>query len=400
MSASSISSALGVLLTRLVVPGWLLTGALFKLYYRSPRSLPETIWKNAHEMGINLDVLLRGIIGLELIIAGIMFFSRRFSRAVAIALLALFCLILLNEMRIGAASCGCMGKIVMPPWLMLIIDLPLLIGVLLFRPPEMRPRPAEVRARPPEAQPGPATEGKRAMNPWPAVLGLAWVLFSLGLIFGVPDVKVQQPTDPVAIADNPGDGGSSDNATEGPGDTGAPGDADVPVPDENKQGENPRTDPSSTQAGNEPPKPPPTQDRRPLPPPSYHVFEVKKYAGKRWEDIPFTRYLPRQPKDINIGRRYVVLYNPTCDHCFELLMMYFADDLPVPTTVIAIPEMKTGWSDEEPYPMPCEACERLEFPLGCDWLVLPPVVIALEDGIVQCAKEGEEPDEPECLLWR
>ena len=50
--------------------------------------------------------------------------------------------------------------------------------------------------------------------------------------------------------------------------------------------------------------------------------------------------------------------------------------------------------------MPCEACERLELPLGCDWLVTPPVVIALEDGVVRCAKEAEEPDEPECLIWR
>jgi len=384
MSASTISSALGVLLTRLAVPGWLLTGALFKLYYRSPRSLPETIWKNAHDMGINLDVLLRGIIGLELIIAGIMFFSRRFSRLVAIALLVLFCLILFNEMRIGAASCGCMGKIVMPPWLMLIIDLPLLIGVLLFRPPEARPKAAE--------------EGKNGINPWPAVLALAWVLFSLGLSFGVPDVKVDQPTrptDPVAINDNPGGRDSSGSTTEDPG---APG--DVPAPHENNQGENPGSDPSDTQAGNDPPKPPPTQGRRPPRPPSYHVFEVKKYAGKRWEEIPFTRYLAQQPRDVSIGRRYVILYNPTCDHCYDLLRMYFTGDLPAPTTVIAIPEMKTGWSDEEAYPMPCEECERLELPLGCDWLVTPPVVIALEDGIVQCAKEGEEPDEPECLLWR
>jgi hypothetical protein len=386
MSASTISSTLGILLTRLAVPGWLLTGALFKLYYRSPRSLPETIWRNADDMGINLDLLLRGIIGLELIIAGIMFFSRRFSRTVAIALLALFCLILLNEMRIGAASCGCMGTIVMPPWLMLIIDLPLLIGVLIFKP------------RPPEGRPEVASkESKRAMNPWPAVLALAWVLISVGLVFGVPEVKVQQPVDDVAMNSNQG-GDSSGNApdtTGHPNTPGAPG-----AQDQNNQRDDRAADPSDGGGGsgaspNSPPKP----DRRPLPPPSYHVFKVDEYAGKRWDELPFTRFLRTQPKDIDSGRRYVVLYNPTCDHCFELLMMYFADDLPVPTTVIAIPEMKTGWSDEEAYPMPCETCERLELPLGCDWLVLPPVVIALEDGIVQCAKEGEEPDEPECLLW-
>lgn len=393
MSASSISSALGVLFTRLAVPGWLMTGALFKLYYRSPRNLPETIWKNAHEI-IDLDLLLRGIIGLELIIAGIMFFSRRFSRLVAIALLVLFCVILVNEMRIGAASCGCMGKIVMPPWLMLIIDLPLLIGVLIFRP--SGGRPPEVKARPAEAAAQTHATSTSGWNPWPAVLALAWILFSLGLSFGVPDVKVQQPTDPVAINDNPGGGDTSDDPTQNPGDN---GEGDGASADENNQGENPGSDPSDTQAGNDPPNPPPTQDRRPLPPPSYHVFEVDKYAGKHWEEIPFTRFLRKQPKDINIGRRYVVLYNPTCDHCYELLETHFTGDLPAPTTVIAIPETKTGWSDEEPYPMPCDACAKLEFPLGCDWLVTPPVVIALEDGIVQCATQVEDPIEPECLLW-
>jgi hypothetical protein len=371
---------------------------LFKLYYRSPRSLPETIWKNAHEMGINLDLLLRGIIGLELIIAGIMFFSRRFSRPTAIALLVIFCLILLNEIRIGAASCGCLGTIVMPPETMLYIDLPLLIGVLVFRPrpPEKRPRPAEVGTKAPR-------EGASAFNPWPAVFALAWVLFSFGLSFGVPDVKAPQ----VAINPGPGDdepaagtdhrvvdstGGTAGEGGEATGDGGAG--------DNTEQGEEADHASSNPGAGLEGPNPPPpAPNQGPLPPPSYYVFEVDEYAGKRWDQLPFTRYLRRQPADVNTGRRYVVLYNPTCDHCYELLLTYFSGALPAPTTVIAIPEMKTGWSEEEPYPMPCEACEKLELPLGCDWLVLPPVVIALENGVVKCAKEGEDPDEPECLLW-
>ncbi|MDY7108299.1 MAG: hypothetical protein SYC29_06645 [Planctomycetota bacterium] len=388
MSASTLSSALGVLFSRLLVPGWLMTGALFKLYYRSPRSLPETIWKNAYEI-IDLDLLLRGIIGLELVIAGIMFFSRRFARPTAIALLVVFCLILLNEMRIGAASCGCMGKIVMPPWVMLVIDVPLLIGVLVFRPSG---------GRPPEVRSTASAEGKPAMNPWPAVFALAWVLFSFGLAFGVPDVKVQQPDDTVAVRPNPGNGDPAanpgDNADTGD-DQGRDGDPDESKPGE--EGNDDPPDPGEVVEGPEPP--PPSTPRGPQPPPSWHVFEVDEYAGKRWNEIPFTRFLRTQPEDINSGRRYIVLYNPTCDHCYDVLLTYFTGELPAPTTVIAIPETKTGWSEEEAYPMPCEACARLELPLGCDWLVLPPVVIALEDGVVQCAKEGEDPIEPECLIW-
>jgi hypothetical protein len=29
----------------------------------------------------------------------------------------------------------------------------------------------------------------------------------------------------------------------------------------------------------------------------------------------------------------------------------------------------------------------------------PPILIAIEDGVVQCAKEGEDSEMPECMPW-
>ena len=48
---------------------------------------------------------------------------------------------------------------------------------------------------------------------------------------------------------------------------------------------------------------------------------------------------------------------------------------------------------------PCLDCAELELPVGTDWLMTPPVVIAIEDGVVKCAKEADDSEAPECLLW-
>jgi hypothetical protein len=367
MAASRTTAALGVLFNRLLIPGWLLTGALFKLYYRDPQSLPESIWKPAHEMGIDLDLLLRGIIGVEFLIAGIMFFSARFARPVAIMLMSLFCLILLWELRVGAASCGCLGKVVMPPWLMLAIDVPLLLGAIVFKPP--RPQPRE------------SGDQGGGLRPWPAVVALAVLIVSFGAAFGVPNEQVaiqdgpQQPeADPPV---RPVDPGEQDDG---------PTFVDEPANDDG-QAETPSSTPTHT--------PPP----RNVQPPSYYVLEPTKWVGEHWYDLEIARYVKSQPSDIESGRRYILFYNPTCDHCYDVLRAHFVGTLPAPTTVIAIPEYKTHFEKQGVYPMPCSECEKIELKLGSNWITSPPVLVALEDGIVRCAEEVQDIAMPECLIW-
>jgi hypothetical protein len=41
----------------------------------------------------------------------------------------------------------------------------------------------------------------------------------------------------------------------------------------------------------------------------------------------------------------------------------------------------------------------LQLPTGCDWVITTPILGALENGVVICAMEGDEPLEPECLTW-
>ncbi len=115
---------IGLILTRAVVPGWVVTGAVFKLVENSPRTLPrETILNVADQFHVNLYYLLATLIGLEFLAVAVMVCLSRLARPMAIFMLSAFCLILIGELTFGNfSSCGCLGTYSPPPWVMLIID--------------------------------------------------------------------------------------------------------------------------------------------------------------------------------------------------------------------------------------------------------------------------------------
>jgi hypothetical protein len=114
--------------------------------------------------------------------------------------------------------------------------------------------------------------------------------------------------------------------------------------------------------------------------------------------IDLLRWTPGLP-DLSKGRHYVIYYSRVCDHCHELLLAQFEFDLPAPTVLVAMPESPEGFETEGLLENPCTDCTMLELPVGVDWLMSPPLVIAIENGVVQCAQEGEDAWEPECLPW-
>ena len=140
-----MQAKLGQILSRVLVPGWVLTGALFKLHEASPRLLPrETILNGADTLGIDLYLLLAVLIGLEFFAVAVMLCISRLARPMAIFILSVFCLILIGEMALGnLSSCGCLGGNSPPPWMILLIDGGLLFGVVIFDPSRLIP------ARPP-----------------------------------------------------------------------------------------------------------------------------------------------------------------------------------------------------------------------------------------------------------
>lgn len=126
--------AAGFVLCRLVVPLWLVTGATFKLVGASPRFLPKEILNDADRLGVDLFALLASLISIEYVAAALMIFVARLARPIAVLILVIFCLVLVREMVAGNTACGCLGVTSPPPWVMLVIDGALLLGVILLPP--------------------------------------------------------------------------------------------------------------------------------------------------------------------------------------------------------------------------------------------------------------------------
>ena len=123
---------LAVVLVRAAVPLWIGAGATMKLVERSPAFLPTLIVSGAGELGIDLGLLLRFFIGVELALVGLMLLMPRFARVLGMFILTVFCVILVCEWIVGAASCGCFGEVTIPPALMLGVDGALLLGLVLL----------------------------------------------------------------------------------------------------------------------------------------------------------------------------------------------------------------------------------------------------------------------------
>ena len=132
--AVSRRPGLGWIVLRVLVPAWLVTGALFKLLENSPANLPEPVIKMAGALGLDLAFVLHYSVAVELVVAGVIVLLPRLARKAAIALLGFFAVILVWETVTGAATCGCFGSVTVPPWVTLLIDGSLFLAVLFLAP--------------------------------------------------------------------------------------------------------------------------------------------------------------------------------------------------------------------------------------------------------------------------
>lgn len=336
-----LPSVVGIALARLVVPVWVLTGALFKTFHATPKNLPPTMLDPAHRLGIDLFLLLWLLVAIELIAVGIMFFVPRLARVTAIFMSSVFCIVLIMELASGnVTSCGCLGDIKMPPWAMLIIDGVMLLGLVLAAPARRAPDTRTHRTAPRLALAG----------GW----SLAWVIASAVFIGNASGFFEGSPDDDPSPKPEPGQAQSKTPVSSGPG-------------------------------------------SKPLPP--YYVADCGSWEGKRWKDLEIAQLMPEWPDDIDSGEQYVIFFSKSCDHCIELFDLHFAVPPPARTTIVAIPETKAGFEPDSHLAYYCTDCAELDLPTGCDWIITTPIVVALEDGVVRCASEGEDPMEPACLRW-
>lgn len=337
-----ITGTIGIILVRIVIPLWVLSGALFKITERSPSLLPKNFMVQVEALGIDLYWALALLIAFEFIAVAIMLFIPSLARQMALFMLSAFCLVLLNELRAGNFdSCGCLGSVSPPPWLMLIIDFALLIGLVLFKP-----RPVAI-----------TTE----RTAWTIVTVL--VLITSGTTFALV-LSEMGPSTVVEVVQNTGTGNADDTTATAPETTGTP-------------------DAGGTA----------------MTLPSYYLLDTTDWVGRNARDIDLVNYVDGLADSVQEGQHYLIFYSRTCDHCQMLLELHYGFGAPVPTTLIAIPEQKDGFETEGLLDQPCLDCRELELPVGCEWLMTPPLVVAIEDGTVQCAKEAEDSDVPECLIW-
>ncbi len=345
---------LGIILTRIVIPCWVLAGVIFKLAHATPTNLPPTILDLGHKnLGIDAHWLLATLLVLELFAVAVMFFFARWARPMAVFMLVAFCIILLAEIFQGnVTTCGCFGTLPIPPWVMLIIDGSLLAAVLLTW---QRREPIESNAY------------------LLAVVAACFVLiagFTYIRVLGVKAsnqrmVETTSPVEPQTTAQ------SSE------------------VTDTNQSSSANNTSVAPNQ---------PTTNLIQLPS-FYSVDDPDAWVGKPFQSIDLYKYMTVKPKDLNKGKRYIVFYRKTCDHCEELIWDHFYGEPVAPTTLIAFPESADGFATAGVWDMPCDGCEMLELPVGPDWWIEPPMVIALNNGKVVCVSEAEESTEPQCLPW-
>jgi hypothetical protein len=325
---------IGSVLCRMVIPGWVLAGATYKLVEMNPKLLPPVVLSVLETVAGNLklpvtdvyDPALRLIVTAEIALVLIMIFAARISRVVAVGLMFFFCAILVQILLSKGASCGCFGKAGPPPWVMLVIDGALLLGALLI--PNRR-------------------STMRCVPTLMTIVGSTMV--GAGVAFMAPGLNAIEIPDRL-----PADGTPTDV---------------LPPPVD-------PTPPAVTNGASEtrawPPMPKQIQP--------YYNFEPEKWLGTPLDSQPMALLMTNLSVNPNSGRWHLIFIREDCDHCHHLLEKYFIGPLKTPAITVVVPDA-TG----APMENPCTECAKTALvrvgnaPM---YLITTPVLMTIQDGKV------------------
>ena len=134
-----------------------------------------------------------------------------------------------------------------------------------------------------------------------------------------------------------------------------------------------------------------------LPTDGFYLPAYDEWVGQPFRELEIAAWTIGLPSDLDVGQQFVIFFRKDCEHCHELLEVYFSGALDWPTTAVAVPE-RDGWPTENLQPFPCNECRVAELPAGIDWFLQTPVLVRLMDGTVECAAEVD-PISPQCLDW-
>lgn len=114
---------------------WVLAGAVFKLFWGTPALLPKPVIEVGGKLGLELGLVYKLAIGLELAIVAVALLRPRLGWWALAALMVVFDLVLSAQIAAGETQCGCFGASFSPsPKVMLAIDTALLVFLLVTRP--------------------------------------------------------------------------------------------------------------------------------------------------------------------------------------------------------------------------------------------------------------------------
>jgi hypothetical protein len=373
-SSTSIRHWIGTILCRFVVPAWLLAGAAFKLSDLNPNLLPPPVRDIVNAMGgaVGADpakwlvLNMQLIVAVELALVAVMVLVPKFARITAIAILSLFCVILIAELaekvqsatfaREGVASllkpCGCFGAWSPPTIVTFMIDLALLVGCITCA---QGPRARTI--------PGPTIANAAAL----AALVVAPVV-----VFMQPERVVIAPPQPQGET-----GGTEGTAQQTPPPTGdATGDAAGDA----------TANAGQSGAGSSAAVAWPAMPEKLAP--TYVILD-KRAVGTPFASLPLAGLLAKQvPADIQSGRKTFLFYRENCDHCFEMMNKHFAGAVANPTYTIKVPDSTGG----KTYPNPCSACTKWELPQGPDYMIETPMIMTIVNGtIAAICKDADKP---------
>jgi hypothetical protein len=121
----------------------------------------------------------------------------------------------------------------------------------------------------------------------------------------------------------------------------------------------------------------------------YLDLDIADWEGRAIAETSLARHRPDLVESLARGRTWLVFYSPTCGSCHVLFARHFSGELTARVVAIAIPPVPgvlSAESDQED--IDCPGCERTELPSGVGWLITPPAVVLVEDGMVRCVQEA------------
>ena len=334
MTSPSTRSARAIF-PHVIIPSWLALGATFKMLESDARLLPKSVLQTLGHLGLTegnmLSYSLAGMVGVEFLLAGLMFARSKYARPAAAAILGLFCLILGVELAGGADSCGCLGAWSPHPAVMLGIDGGLLAGLLLTW----------------------RRVGRTHNETCAWGIGAAAAVVTAGVVVIQTDRTEATPETNMTG----GTEGNLDNNTT----------TDLV----------------------------PTPAQEPRPPANWYCTDFDAYLGQHWQDLALFRWCSIPPDESTTHIVFYSRNCDHCEEMFhfdlagrdDLTSGILAVEIPDADAEIAADGSLVRNGSE--WPLPETACTYARLPNGTNWIITAPLVVGLDNGTITCISEGD-----------